>query len=85
MDRQHFSQLSALAAVGAHLPTFAAEAGKHVFREKPMAISSAECRRRIDACRKANVKRMIGYRLQCDVTFRKIYAMVRSGGIGSDR
>ncbi len=60
----------------------AAEAGKHVFCEKPMAISSAECRRMIDACRKANVKLMIGYRLQYDVTFRKIHEMVRSGAFG---
>jgi predicted dehydrogenase len=33
----------------------AAEACKHVLCEKPMAISSAECRRMIEACRHANV------------------------------
>ena len=60
----------------------AAKAGKHVFCEKPMAISSAECRQMIDACREANVKLMIGYRIQYDVTFRKIYDLVRSGALG---
>ena len=60
----------------------AAKAGKHVFCEKPMAISSAECRQMIDACRKANVQLMIGYRMQYDVTFRKVYDMVRSGAFG---
>ena len=60
----------------------AAKAGKHVFCEKPMAISSAECRQMIDACREAKVKLMIGYRIQYDVTFRKIYDMVRSGAFG---
>jgi predicted dehydrogenase len=60
----------------------AAEAGKHVFCEKPMAISSAECRRMIDACRQANVKLMIGYRIHYDQVFRKLYAMVRSGAFG---
>ena len=60
----------------------AAEAGKHVLCEKPMAISSAECRRMIDACRTANVKLMIGYRTHYDVTFRKLRELVRSGALG---
>ena len=60
----------------------AAEAGKHVLCEKPMAISSAECRRMIDACRRAGVKLMIAYRLQFDATLRKIHDLVRSGALG---
>ncbi len=60
----------------------AAEAGKHVFCEKPMAISSAECRKMIDACRHANVKLMIGYRVHYDVTFKQIRDMVRNGELG---
>src|ERR1700728_2984458 len=46
----------------------AAQAGKHVFCEKPMAISSAECRKMIEACRQAKVKLMIGYRVHYDPT-----------------
>jgi predicted dehydrogenase len=60
----------------------AAEAGKHVLCEKPMAISSAECRRMIEACRLANVKLMIGYRTHYDATFRKLRGLVRSGALG---
>jgi predicted dehydrogenase len=60
----------------------AAEAGKHVLCEKPMAISSAECRRMIDACRLANVKLMIGYRIHYDATFRKLRDLAQSGGLG---
>ena len=60
----------------------AAEAGKHVFCEKPMAISSAECRQMIDACRRAKVKLMIGYRTHYDATFRKLHQLVRSGALG---
>lgn len=60
----------------------AAEAGKHVFCEKPMAISSAECRRMIDACKQAHVKLMIGYRVHYDPIFRKLYDMVQSGAFG---
>ena len=60
----------------------AAAAGKHVLCEKPMAISSAECRQMIDACRKANVKLMIAYRIQYEPTWAKAIEMIRSGGVG---
>jgi predicted dehydrogenase len=60
----------------------AAQAGKHVFCEKPMAISSAECQKMIDACRHANVKLMIGYRLHYDPVFRKVRGLARSGAFG---
>lgn len=60
----------------------AAEAGKHVLCEKPMAISSAECRKMIDACRAHNVKLMIAYRVHYDPTWQKIREIARSGEIG---
>lgn len=41
----------------------AAEAGKHVICEKPMATSVKDCQRMIDACNQANRKLSIGYRL----------------------
>ena len=42
----------------------AANSGKHVWCEKPMAMNAAECRKMISACEKNNVKLAIGYRLQ---------------------
>ncbi|MES2392510.1 MAG: Gfo/Idh/MocA family oxidoreductase [Acidobacteriota bacterium] len=60
----------------------AAEAGKHVLCEKPMAISSAECRRMIDACRAANVHLMIAYRIWYDPTFAQVLQLLRDGAIG---
>jgi glucose-fructose oxidoreductase len=42
----------------------AAKAGKHVWCEKPMAISVSECQQMIDACNKNKVKLSIGYRMQ---------------------
>lgn len=41
----------------------AAQAGKHVICEKPMATSPADCQKMIDACNKAGKKLAIGYRL----------------------
>ena len=41
----------------------AAKAGKHVISEKPMAVSAKDCQEMIDACKQANRKLSIGYRL----------------------
>ena len=60
----------------------AAQAAKHVLCEKPMAISSAECRKMIDACRQANVKLMIGYRVHYDPTWMQVIKIIGSGEIG---
>lgn len=42
----------------------AANAGKHVWCEKPMAMTVRECQSVIDACRQNHVKLSIGYRMQ---------------------
>ena len=60
----------------------AAQLGKHVLCEKPMAISSAECRTMIDACRKAGVKMMIGYRVHYEPTHVEAKRLIDSGAIG---
>ena len=60
----------------------AAQAGKHVLCEKPMAISSAECRQMIDACKKAGVKLMIGYRIHYDPTTPGARRLVQAGELG---
>lgn len=44
----------------------AAQAGKHVICEKPMAISVEECDQMIAACKKAGKMLSIGYRLHFD-------------------
>jgi glucose-fructose oxidoreductase len=41
----------------------AANAGKHVWCEKPMAMTVQECQQMIDACNKNKVKLSIGYRM----------------------
>ena len=59
-----------------------AKAGKHVLCEKPMAISVRECEEMIAACKAANVKLMIAYRLHYEPVTKKAIELVRSGAIG---
>lgn len=50
----------------------AANAGKHVWCEKPMAVSAAECKAMIDACNKNKVKLSIGYRMHHEPNTQRI-------------
>ena len=50
----------------------AAKAGKHVWCEKPMAITEAECISMIDACSQNKVKLSIGYRMHHEPNTQKI-------------
>jgi phthalate 4,5-cis-dihydrodiol dehydrogenase len=45
----------------AHHAVLAAQAGKHLLVEKPMAISIAECQAMIEAAQKANVQLVVGH------------------------
>lgn len=63
----------------------AAQAGKHVMCEKPMAISVAECQAMIAASRKAGKKLMIGYRSRFEPYNRLAIDLARSGHVGPTR
>ena len=61
----------------------AAEAGKHVFCEKPMSLTLESCRAMIEACKQANVKLQIGQVLRYLPDFNKAIQMVQDGDLGT--
>lgn len=60
----------------------AAKAGKHVICEKPMAVSVAECDAIIAACKNANVKLGVGYRMQSDPYTKEVKKYVKENTFG---
>ena len=59
-----------------------AQAGKHILCEKPMANSAAECQAMIDACKKADRKLMIAYRIQYEPHHKIVREMVQKEQFG---
>ncbi len=59
-----------------------AKAGKHVICEKPMAISVKEAEEMIDACKKANVKLLVGYRMHFESHVLEIVRLRNAGEFG---
>jgi predicted dehydrogenase len=59
-----------------------ARAGKHVICEKPMALNAVEGQEMIDACKKANVKLLVGYRMHFEPKTLEIVRMRKNGDFG---
>lgn len=60
----------------------AANAGKHVWCEKPMAVTSKACQNMIDACTKNKVQLTIGYRLQHEPNTQEYQSIVKGNKLG---
>ncbi len=60
----------------------AAEAGKHIIIEKPLAITLEEADAMIEACRKAGVKLMYAEELCFAPKYERVRQMVNEGAIG---
>jgi predicted dehydrogenase len=60
----------------------AARAGKHVICEKPMAINANDGQEMIDACKKAKVKLMVGYRMHFEPKTLEIIRQRNAGTYG---
>ncbi len=61
----------------------AAEAGKHIFCEKPLDHSLAKIDRALDAVAKAGVKLQIGFNRRFDANFARVRRAIASGEIGT--
>jgi predicted dehydrogenase len=59
-----------------------AKAGKHVICEKPMATNAREGQEMIDACKAANVKLLVGYRMHFEPKTLEIIRMRKEGELG---
>jgi predicted dehydrogenase len=60
----------------------AAERGKHVLCEKPMALSAEACRRMIDACRSAGVHLEVCFVLRGWPIYHRVREMLSDGRLG---
>ena len=61
----------------------AAEAGKHIFCEKPIALDVNKIDQAIIAVKKAGVKLQVGFNRRFDPGFKKAKELVKNGTIGS--
>jgi myo-inositol 2-dehydrogenase/D-chiro-inositol 1-dehydrogenase len=62
--------------------TKCAEAGKHIFCEKPISFNIDKTQRALQSVKKAGVKFQVGFNRRFDKHFRKVYESVRKGEIG---
>ena len=63
----------------------AAEAGKHVFVEKPIDVDVRAAESLVSACRRAGVKLMVGYMRRFDDAYLQAQDAIRRGVIGTPR
>ena len=63
----------------------AAQHGKHILVEKPMALTIEDCREMIAAAKAAGVKLMVGHSHSFDLPYLRARAMIRSGAYGHVR
>jgi predicted dehydrogenase len=63
----------------------AAEAGKHLLCEKPMARDATEAKQMLDAARRAGVKHMVAFNYRFVPAVRLAYDLVRGGHLGEIR
>ncbi len=60
----------------------AAEAGKHIFCEKPLALDLKSIDDALSVVDQANVKLQVGFNRRFDKSFRRVHEIVQSGEIG---
>ncbi|GAA3412996.1 inositol 2-dehydrogenase [Paenibacillus hodogayensis] len=68
-----------------HVPLIiqAAQAGKHIFCEKPVSMDIVQTAEAIEAVRQARVKLQIGFNRRFDHNFKRVRELVQNGTVGS--
>jgi scyllo-inositol 2-dehydrogenase (NAD+) len=90
---QHLADMLALPGLDAvlvatptatHTPAIvaAAEAGKPVFTEKPLALTLADCRTAVDAAKRARVPLQVGFMRRFDAAYAEARKRIAAGEIG---
>ncbi len=84
LDKSEFEAVVITTPTPTHmqLAVMAAERGKHVFLEKPMAMDLGECDTIIESCEKNGVHLQLGFMRHFDPDFALAHERVRSGEIG---
>lgn len=62
-----------------------AQAGKHAISEKPMSVNAAQGQEMVDACKKAGVKLLVGYRMHFEPHTLEVIRMRKAGEFGKIR
>ncbi|CAN5463994.1 Gfo/Idh/MocA family oxidoreductase [Rhodococcus sp. IEGM 1241] len=75
--------ISTPASTHTDLVVAAAEAGKHVFCEKPMALTLEDADRAIGACAANNVALQVGFNRRFAADFTATHDVITAGGIGT--
>ena len=66
----------------ARLITEAADAGKHIFCEKPIDFNIEKIKQALTSVKAAGVKLQIGFNRRFDQNFKKVHQLVASGKVG---
>ncbi len=74
--------VTAPSGLHAELAVAVAEAGRHLYLEKPIATTLADGERVVDAARKAGIDAAIGFNRRFHPAVRRARSVVRAGGIG---
>ena len=84
LDDKSIEAVLICSSTDTHAPLIeeAAEAGKQIFCEKPIALDLREIDAALSAVERAGVKLQIGFNRRFDPNFRRIREVVAAGGIG---